>query len=309
MIGAHGSPRAPLQRVNPVAKLLAALVLMVALFVSLDAVTASIILVPLLALTTVSGVPRSVLIGRGWLIALLAISVGLFNVLFAAEQLGPTVATIGPVEIGAETLANGVGLALRLIAIFLAGTLATATSDPTEVADALIQQARVSPRFAIGVLAALRLVPVLAREWRTIGLARRARGVEAGRSPVAAVRLLSGRLMALLVAAIRRASRMAVAHGRPRVRGERVPHDRAASADARRGPWMDRGRDRVERRGHRDEHRHRDLAAASGVSSGVSEGGRRCPGMARARSGDARRRCTASGRMARGEASPGAPSR
>ena len=69
---------------NPVAKLLAALVLMVALFVSLDAVTAAIILVPLLALTTVSGVPRSVLIGRGWLIALLAISVGLFNVLFAA---------------------------------------------------------------------------------------------------------------------------------------------------------------------------------------------------------------------------------
>ena len=162
MIGSNGSARAPLQRVNPVAKLLAALVLMVALFVSLDAVTASIILVPLLALTTVSGIPRSVLIGRGWPIALLAISVGLFNVLFAADQLGPTVVTIGPVEIGAETLGNGVGLALRLIAIFLAGTLATATSDPTEVADALIQQARVSPRFAIGVLAALRLVPVLA---------------------------------------------------------------------------------------------------------------------------------------------------
>jgi energy-coupling factor transport system permease protein len=211
VIGASGSSRAMLQRVNPVAKLLAALVLMVALFVSLDAVTAGIILVALLALTTLSGIPRSVLIGRGWLIALLAISVGLFNVLFAAEQFGPTVATIGPVEIGAETLGNGVGLALRLIAIFLAGTLATATSDPTEVADALIQQARVSPRFAIGVLAALRLVPVLAREWRTIGLARRARGVEAGRSPVAAVRLLAGRLMALLVAAIRRASRMAVA--------------------------------------------------------------------------------------------------
>ena len=211
MIGSHGSVRAPLERVNPVAKLLAALILMVALFVSLDAVTASIILLALLVLTTVSGIPRSVLIGRGWLIGLLALSVGGFNVLFAAEQLGPIVLTIGPVEIGAETLGNGIGLALRLIAIFLAGTLATATSDPTEVADALIQQARVSPRFAIGVLAALRLVPVLAREWRIIGLARRARGVEAGRSPIAAARLLAGRLMALLVAAIRRASRMAVA--------------------------------------------------------------------------------------------------
>ena len=58
--------------------------------------------------------------------------------------------------------------------------------DPIEMADALIQQARVSPRFAIGVLAALRLLPLLAQEWQTIGMARRARGVEAGRSPIAA---------------------------------------------------------------------------------------------------------------------------
>jgi energy-coupling factor transport system permease protein len=203
--------RAPLQRANPVAKLVAALVLLVALFISLDAVTAAIILVALLGLIAVSGLSRSELAARGWLIVLLALAVGAFNILFAAEQLGPTVVAIGPVEIGAQTLASGVGLALRLVAIFLAGILATATSDPTEVADSLVQQARVSPRFAIGVLAALRLVPGLAREWRIIGLARRARGVEAGRSPIAAVRLLAGRLMSLLVAAIRRSSRMALA--------------------------------------------------------------------------------------------------
>ena len=213
MIGSAGATRTPraLQRANPVAKLVAALVLFVALFVSLDAVTAAVILAPLVALIAVSGIGVSVLVGRAWLIGLLAIAVGAFNVLFAAEQLGPSVVAIGPVEVGAVTLANGLGLALRLIAIFVAGILATATSDPTEMADALIQQAHVSPRFAIGVLAALRLVPVLAREWRIIGLARRARGVEAGRSPLAAVRLLGGRVMALLVAAIRRASRMAVA--------------------------------------------------------------------------------------------------
>lgn len=211
MIGQLVDGRTPLQRANPVAKLVAALVLLVALFVSLDGVTAAIILVALVALTAVSGLPVSLLAGRGWLIALLAIAVGAFNILFAAEQVGPVVVSVGPIEIGAQTLANGIGLALRLIAIFLAGILATATSDPTEVADSLVQQARISPRFAIGVLAALRLVPVLARDWRIIGLARRARGVEAGRSPIRAVRLLAGRLMALLVAAIRRSSRMAVA--------------------------------------------------------------------------------------------------
>nr|MBA3739788.1 energy-coupling factor transporter transmembrane protein EcfT [Chloroflexota bacterium] len=114
-------------------------------------------------------------------------------------------------RIGADTLVNGGGLALRLVAIVLAGLLATATSDPVDIADALVQQLRVSPRFAIGVLAALRLLPLFAREWQILGMARRARGVEAGRSPIAAIRLFAGRLLSLMVGAIRRGSRMALA--------------------------------------------------------------------------------------------------
>ena len=204
-------PGAPLARANPVAKLVAALVLLLALFASLDGVTAAVILAVLVALLPISGLPARALLGRAWLIGLVAVAIALLNVVFAAEQLGPTAIAVGPIRIGAETLANGGGLALRLLAIALAGILATATSDPTETADALIQQARVSPRYAIGVLAALRLLPLLSQEWQTIGMARRARGVEAGRSPIAAVRLLLGRLMALLVGAIRRASRLALA--------------------------------------------------------------------------------------------------
>jgi energy-coupling factor transport system permease protein len=202
---------APLARANPLAKLLAALVLLVVLFASLDALTAAIILAALVALLPVSGLSAGALLGRAWIVGLLAVAIAAFNVLFAAEQLGPTLIAAGPVRIGAETLANGVGLALRLLAIALAGILATATSDPTDTADALIQQAHVSPRFAIGVLAALRLLPMLARDGQVIAMARRARGIDAGGSPLAALRLLGSRLMGLLVAAIRRASRMALA--------------------------------------------------------------------------------------------------
>lgn len=57
----------------------------------------------------------------------------------------------------------------------------------------------------------MRLLPLMAREWQTIGMARRARGVDAGRNPLAAVRLFGGRLLALLVGAVRRGSRMAMA--------------------------------------------------------------------------------------------------
>ena len=202
---------APLARANPVAKLLAALVLLIVLFASLDAVTAAVILAGLVALLPFSGLSVPALLRRAWVVGLLAVAIAAFNVLFAAEQLGPTVIAAGPVRIGAETLANGAGLGLRLLAIALAGILATATSDPTDSADALVQQARVSPRFAIGVLAALRLLPMLARDSQVIGMARRARGVDAGRSPLAAVRLLGSRLMGLLVGAIRRGSRLALA--------------------------------------------------------------------------------------------------
>ena len=204
-------PVAPLARANPVSKLAAALVLLVALFASLDGVTAGVVLLGLVALLPASGLSVRTLLGRAWLVGVTAISIGAFNVLFAAVQLGPTVVDVGPLRIGAETLANGGGLVLRLLAIALAGLLATATSDPIDVADALVQQLRVSPRFAIGVLASLRLLPLLAQEWQTLGMARRARGVEAGRSPVAAVRLFAGRLLSLLVGVIRRGSRLALA--------------------------------------------------------------------------------------------------
>lgn len=204
-------PRAPLARANPVAKLAAGSVLLVALFASLDGVTAGIVLVALLAALPFSGLAARDLLARSWLVGLAAVSIGVFNVLFAAEQAGPTLVALGPLRIGAETLANGLGLALRLLGVVLAGLLATATTQPTELADSLVQQLRVSPRFAIGALAAFRLLPLLSQEWQTLAMARRARGVEAGRSPIAVVRLFAGQMLALLVGAIRRGTRMAQA--------------------------------------------------------------------------------------------------
>lgn len=204
-------PSAPMARANPVAKLAAALVLFVALFASLDLLTASIIGGVMVALLLWSGLRPADLVARWWLIGLTAVSVALANTLLAPVQIGPPFLVLGPIEIGAGTALSGLSLAIRLLAIALVGLLATATSDPTELADALIAQLRAPTRFAIGALAALRLVPLLAVEWQTIALARRARGVDAGHSPIAAVRLFAGQLLALLVAAIRRATRMAVA--------------------------------------------------------------------------------------------------
>lgn len=204
-------PAAPLARANPVAKLAAASILLVALFASLDGVTALVVLGGLVAALPFSGLRVRDLLGRSWLVGLAVVSIVVFNVAFAAEQLGPTVVDVGPLRVGSQTLVDGLGLGARLLAIVLAGLLATATTQPTDLADALVQQLRVSPRFAVGALSALRLLPILSREWQILAMARRARGVEAGRSPIAAVRMFAGQLLSILVTAIRRGTRLALA--------------------------------------------------------------------------------------------------
>jgi energy-coupling factor transport system permease protein len=204
------NPDALLARVNPSVKLGAAVLVMLALFASADAVTAAIVLAGLAAATSYSGLAPGALLGRTWPLLLAALSVGILNTLFAPAQTGSPL-RIGPVAVGSENVVAGIGLGLRLLGIAYSGVLALATTDATDLADSLVQQLRLSPRFAVGALAGARLLPILADEWQILSLARRARGVEAGRSPVAAVRLFFGQLLGLLVAAVRRATRLATA--------------------------------------------------------------------------------------------------
>ncbi len=203
-------PGAPLARANPSAKLGSALILMLVLFISSDPVTPVVVLGGLAASLPFTGLAPGVLIGRTWPILFAALSVGVLNTVLAAEQIGDLV-RIGPIILGSQTLLTGLGLGLRLMGIALSGVLAMVTTDPTHLADSLVQQLRVSPRFAVGALAAARLMPILVAEWQILSLARRARGVEAGRSPVAGARILFGQLLRLLVGAVRRGTRLALA--------------------------------------------------------------------------------------------------
>ncbi|MGZ6299551.1 MAG: energy-coupling factor transporter transmembrane component T family protein [Candidatus Limnocylindria bacterium] len=192
-------PAAILPRTNPMAKLLAAVILMVALFFARGPIIPAIVLGGLLGALPLSGLgPRSIF-ARTWPILIAAVTVGVFNVVLAPSGGG------GP------DLVGGLGLGLRLLGIAFAGVLALATTDPTDLADSLEQQAHLSPRLAFGVMAAVRMLPILAVEWQLLGMARRARGVSAGGSPVAAVRLTFGRLLTLLVGSVRRATRLALA--------------------------------------------------------------------------------------------------
>jgi energy-coupling factor transport system permease protein len=185
----------PLSAINPVAQLAAIAVLLPVLMISGDLVTPSVVLAAEVCLLPAAGLgtPRP-LFERTWPLLFGAAGVAWVNVLF-----------------GDGGWLSALGIAVRVLALALPGVLLVASTDPVRLADALTLHWRVSTRFAYGALAALRLVPLLATEWQTIRLARRARGVAAGRNPVAHLRLFASTAFALLVGALRRGSRLATA--------------------------------------------------------------------------------------------------
>ncbi|MFI7080895.1 energy-coupling factor transporter transmembrane component T family protein [Micromonospora sp. NPDC049903] len=204
-------PDAPLARRNPVAKLAAALLFAFPLLATLDPVAPAIAIAVELAVLPLFGVRYRVLFRRVWPLLVAAVGVLVTLVLFAADRSGRVLLDAGPVVVTSTVLLTALGLVLRLFAVALPGVIVFATTDPTDLADALVQNARAPARFAIGALAAFRLLPLLGQEWQMIVMARRARGVEAGRNPVAKLRLFVSTAFTLLVGAIRRGTRLAVA--------------------------------------------------------------------------------------------------
>lgn len=203
-------PNRPLARRNPVAKLAAALLFALTMVATLDPVAPAVAIAAQLAVLPLFGVRYRTLARRAWPLVVGAAGIMVTLILFADQRTG-TVLLSGPVPVTTGVLATALGLALRAIAVALPGMLVFASTDPTDLADALIQNAKVPARFAIGALAAFRLVPLLRRNWQTITLARRARGLDAGRNPLARLRLFASTAFALFVGAIRRGTRLAVA--------------------------------------------------------------------------------------------------
>lgn len=205
------NPAAPLARRNPMAKLAAAAVLMVGLFLTIDPLTPALVLGVELAALLPAGIDARVVVRRLGILVVAGAGVFVATALFAEDRSGETLVALGPLVVTTGSLLAATAIALRIFAIALPGVIALTTIDPTDLADALVQQLHTSARFTFGALAAFRLVSLLGDEWRTLVFARRARGLDAGWSPIGRVRLFASTVFALLVAAIRRGVRLASA--------------------------------------------------------------------------------------------------
>ncbi|MET0782875.1 MAG: energy-coupling factor transporter transmembrane component T [Leifsonia flava] len=197
-------------RINPVAKLAAALLISIVLLLSIDVVSAAVALALELLLLGFAGLSARQFWLRTsplWIAAPLA---GLTTVLYGVDS-GAVLWEWGFITVTEGSLGLGLAIMLRVLAIGLPGIVLLATTDPTDLADGLAQVVRLPARFVLGALAGLRLVGLGIEDWRSLGLARRARGIADARGPIGAVRLFAGQAFAMLVISVRRGSKLATA--------------------------------------------------------------------------------------------------
>ena len=199
-----------LERANPLSKLAAALALTLAVLISVDWVSSSIVLAGELILLPLLRVSPLTLLKRIWPLVVASL-IGAWGTALLAEKTGTVLLAAGPLLFTADSVAAGIAIGLRGLAIALPGVYLLVSTDPTDLADALAQKLRLPHRFVLGALAAMRLVGLLISEWHSLGMARHARGVGADSGALTRARSFLGQGVALLVQAVRRATRLAAA--------------------------------------------------------------------------------------------------
>lgn len=180
-------------RLNPVTKIVALVVLALPVLITGNPLVALVLIGGQVVALPGLGLGPRILVRYAWPFLLALAGIWIANYL-ASGDLGVVV----PITV-------------RLVALALPGLVFVLTTEPTDLADALVQIWHVPARFAYGALAGFRLMPLLGADLVAMRRARRARGLSAGANPFRALGLAAGLLFGVLVAAIRRGTRLAAA--------------------------------------------------------------------------------------------------
>ncbi len=198
--------RAATRAINPVAKLAAAALLAACLIVTLDWVSAGVALLLELLLIPLLRIPPK----QFWLRTLplwIAAPLAALTIALYGRESGTVHFEWLFIRVSDGSLEFAIATLLRVLAIALPAVALFITIDPTDLADGLAQTLHLPARFVLGALAGLRLIGLARDDWRSVSLARRARGV----GDRSAVRRFFGMAFALLVLSIRRGSVLATA--------------------------------------------------------------------------------------------------
>lgn len=195
-----------LRGINPVAKVLALALLTTPLLLSVDVVSAAVVLAVTVVLAPLCGVGWLRLVRRAWPLLIAAPLAGVSMALFGNPS-GESYLKFGLFHVTDNSLSLAAAILVRVLAIGVPVVVLTADIDPTELGDGLAQILRLPARFVVATIAAVRLIGLLRSDLAGLRMARRARGLADRTGPRYWFSLAFG----LLVSALRRAGKLATA--------------------------------------------------------------------------------------------------
>lgn len=200
------TPATLLDRLNPVTRIAIAVVISTPLIITLDWLSAGVALVLMIVTALAIGFGPG-LVARRLGVLLIVAAIGGISMALYGEPGGRVWFGWLFLRVTDNSLMMALAIFVRVLALGLSAVLLFTDVDPTDLADGLAQVGRLPERFVLGALAGVRMLGLFVDDWRTLGLARRARGLgDTGR-----VRRWLSMAFALLVLAIRRGSRLATA--------------------------------------------------------------------------------------------------
>lgn len=195
-----------LSGINPVTRVIALALMTTPLLLSVDVVSAAVVLAVTVMFAPLCGVGPFRLLRRAWplLIAapLAAVSMALFG-----NPRGESYLQFGLFHVTDNSLSLAAAILVRVLAIGVPVVVLMADIDPTELGDGLAQVLRLPARFVVATIAAVRLIGLLRDDLAGLRMARRARGLADRTGPRYWFSLAFG----LLVSALRRAGKLSTA--------------------------------------------------------------------------------------------------
>lgn len=195
-----------LDRVNPVTRIVGAVLVSVPLLATLDWVSATVASVGEIALFALAGYGLVGVLRRIWPLLLVA-PIGALSMLLYGDPEGHEYWSWGWMHITENSVRLAIAVFVRVFALAIPAMLLFGRVDPTDLADGLAQLARLPERFVLGTLAGVRTVGLFMHDWKMLSLARRARGL----GDRGVLRRAFTMAFALLVFALRRGTKLATA--------------------------------------------------------------------------------------------------
>ena len=197
-----------LHRMNPVAKLVASFVIVVACFVTSSFVVLGAILVLDVVLAASCNMMKQAL-GLARAVALFSLLLAVLALLFTPQ--GAVLVALPWGYIGSESVLNAVRIVLRLVACAVPRFLTFYVTKLTDMANALVKVAHLPYKYAFTFTSTVHFIPVFMNDMNGIMEAQTARGVEFDGSFLKRIRLMMPLCVPLLVSSVRKTNSAAIA--------------------------------------------------------------------------------------------------